>query len=98
MYPIKTSSEGYISFEEVDKLGYAVVELGGGRKQLHDKINYNVGIQVLKKTNEYVEKYEEIMIVFSDKELSARFLNDLKSLVKTNKVKIPFELVVDKLV
>ncbi len=98
IYPIKTSSEGYVSFQEVDKLGYAVVDLGGGRKQLHDKINYNVGIQVLKKTNDYVKKFDEIMLVYSDKELSTKFLNHLKSLIKIEQNKVPFEMVIETIV
>ena len=57
---------GYLSAVDCEKIGIAVIELGGGRKQLQDPINFSVGIESLKRIGDQVEKDEPIVRIFAD--------------------------------
>jgi pyrimidine-nucleoside phosphorylase len=39
--------DGYLAALDCEKIGYAVIALGGGRKQLCDSIDHSVGVQML---------------------------------------------------
>ena len=58
---IKADKAGSIHSIETRKLGLILIELGGGRKQVHDKINYTVG-------------YENVMSVGEDVDTSTPLL------------------------
>ncbi len=76
-YVIKTPKSGYVSFKDSVAFGYGLIELGGGRKLKTDILDYNVGFNILKKTNDKVEKYEELVSIYSNKELSEDYLQKI---------------------
>ncbi len=76
-YVIKTPKSGYVSFKDSVNFGYGLIELGGGRKQKTDAIDAKVGFNILKKINDKVEKYDELVSVYSNKELSEEFLQKI---------------------
>ena len=45
MITIKANKSGSIQSIQTKKLGLILIELGGGRKQISDKINYTVGYE-----------------------------------------------------
>lgn len=51
---------GYITAIDTEKIGIASNYLGAGRKTKEDTIDYRVGIEILKKLGDYVEKGEPI--------------------------------------
>ena len=52
---IKADKAGSIHSIETRKLGLILIELGGGRKQVHDKINYTVGYENVMSVGEDVD-------------------------------------------
>ena len=58
---IKANKTGSIHSIETRKLGLILIELGGGRKQIDDKINFSVG-------------YENVMSVGEDVDTSTPFI------------------------
>lgn len=70
--PIAPSTEvtadqtGVIAAIDVESLGYAVVQMGGGRRQLTDTIDHSVGIEMLVQIGESVERGQPLMRVFCD--------------------------------
>ena len=52
---IKADKAGSIHSIETRKLGLILIELGGGRKQVHDKINYTVGYENVMSVGENVD-------------------------------------------
>ena len=96
-YIIKSSTDGYLFFEDVLKIGYGLIELGGGRKIKEDKINFGVGFEFLFKNNDYVSKYEEVIIVYSDDILSEEFLEKIRSSFSINKNKKEFNLILEEI-
>jgi len=66
--PVLSQKEGYVSFIDTKLVGTACCVLGAGRQKLGDKIDYSVGIHIIKKLNDYVEKNEPLVyIYFNDK-------------------------------
>ena len=57
---------GYIHQIETDRLGLAIIEMGGGRKHIGDKINHTVGIDFQVKIGDLVTKGQPIADVFCD--------------------------------
>jgi thymidine phosphorylase len=46
-------------------LGVAIIELGGGRKVMTDKINHSVGLEMLARIGDRVEKNQPLVRVFA---------------------------------
>lgn len=64
--PVKAEHYGYISSIDSDMIGKAVMLLGGGRKEISDKIDSAVGIKLIKKTGDYIRPGDIIMEISSD--------------------------------
>jgi pyrimidine-nucleoside phosphorylase len=58
-------SDGYISKMTADKIGYASMQLGAGRKKLGDTIDYTAGIIFNKSYGDFVKKGEAIATMYS---------------------------------
>lgn len=69
IYQIKANKDGYLTNLSALELGKLSVSLGAGRKSKEDKIDYSVGIELLKSNNELVKKDEVIMNIYSNKEV-----------------------------
>tara|TARA_Y100001970_G_C14242331_1_gene865710 strand:- start:1352 stop:2635 length:1284 start_codon:yes stop_codon:yes gene_type:complete len=63
-YVVKANKSGYINKIDTEKLGYILLEIGGGRKTSKDKIDSSCGSYIYKKLNQYVEKNEPIIKIF----------------------------------
>ena len=78
---ISSLEEGYIYTIDTMTLGNQLVELGGGRKEKEDAIDFAVGFTILNKINNYVKKGDPIFKVYSraplTKEMIDTFLNTI---------------------
>ncbi len=59
-HSIAADSTGFITRIASERIGRAVVEMGGGRKQVGDQINHNVGVEVLVQIGDPVEQGQTI--------------------------------------
>lgn len=59
-HTIKASESGFVGRINSERIGRAVVEMGGGRKQIGDRIDHSVGVEVLVKIGDGVEKGQPI--------------------------------------
>lgn len=57
---------GFLSRVNAERLGLAVIEMGGGRKKMGNSIDHSTGIEFLKKIGDPIEKGEPFANVFSD--------------------------------
>lgn len=62
---IKAEDSGYIYKMDTQKIGLASALLGAARKTKDDKIDYLAGIEILKKTGDYVKKGEKIAVLYT---------------------------------
>ncbi|MBR4111179.1 MAG: pyrimidine-nucleoside phosphorylase [Clostridia bacterium] len=91
--PVEAKASGYVSAIEAKNIGQAVVNIGGGRFKKEDEIDYAVGIEVLKKIGDTVEKGEPILYIHANDEFKAKaqisFLENSYTIVpeKVEKIK-----------
>ena len=69
-YEIKSMTEGYLINMDAYKLGMLSMSLGAGRKNKEDSIDYSAGIVINKNINDYINKEDTIMTLYTNKELS----------------------------
>tara|TARA_B100000029_G_scaffold462267_1_gene494638 strand:- start:1044 stop:2357 length:1314 start_codon:yes stop_codon:yes gene_type:complete len=62
---IKSNVKGSIQYIETRKLGLLLIELGGGRKQIEDKIDYSVGYENIISVGDKVESSSVLLKVHS---------------------------------
>lgn len=68
-YEIKSKTEGYLVDVDAYKLGVLSMELGAGRANKEDSINYAAGVVINKNINDYVSYDDVIMTLYTDKEI-----------------------------
>ena len=59
--------EGYINKIDTEKIGYMLLEIGGGRKNTKDKIDASCGLRINKKLGDKVDYKEPIIEIFGAK-------------------------------
>jgi thymidine phosphorylase len=57
---------GWIKNIKTRELGLILIELGGGRKQITDKINYNVGYNNVLNVGDKIDSSQPILTVYTD--------------------------------
>ena len=65
---IRSAREGYLSQVDARIVGETAVTLGAGRAKKGDEIDHAVGIEVLHKVGDYVEKVQPIFVVHANDE------------------------------
>ncbi len=63
---VLASRSGFVDRIQTEQLGQAVIELGGGRKLITDKIDHRVGLEMLVKIGDPVDRGQPLVRVFAD--------------------------------
>jgi pyrimidine-nucleoside phosphorylase len=69
--------DGNVTAIDTERLGYVIIHLGGGRKQLKDKLDLSVGIEMLVRIGDSVEKGQPLARVFAQADAVAEVKRDL---------------------
>jgi pyrimidine-nucleoside phosphorylase len=64
-HDLVSSWSGYVAAIDTERLGYAIIHLGGGRKQLGDKLDFSIGLEMLVRLGDTVEKGQPLVRVFA---------------------------------
>ena len=79
-YVLKSKGAGYINKIDTEKLGYLLLEIGGGRKKTSGKIDPSCGLEIYKKIGQKIDFNEPILEIFCSNKKSldkaSKFLND----------------------
>ena len=78
---IEARQSGIVAAIDTESLGLAIIELGGGRKRMADKIDHTVGIEMLARVGDTVESGQPLMRVFARNDLFARVESQLQNAV-----------------
>ncbi len=62
---VLTTGEGFVSTIDAEQLGFAVIEMGGGRKVKTDSLDHSVGFELLVRCGDRVEPNQPIARLFS---------------------------------
>ena len=74
-HPVTSIESGRIVRVNTERLGLAVIEIGGGRKKLGDPIDHSSGIEFLVKIGDEIKKGDLIANVFCDAKVAAMATN-----------------------
>lgn len=88
-YEIKSMTEGYLTDIDALKLGMLSMSLGAGRKNKEDTIDYSAGIVIHKNINDYINKEDTIMDLYTDKKITtidSTIFKISKDRIKNNKL------------
>ena len=93
-YEIKSMTEGYLTNIDAYKLGVLSMSLGAGRKNKEDKLDYSAGIIVNKNINDYINKGDVIMTLYTNKEIT-EIDNSIFTISdkKTDNTKLIYEII-----
>ena len=69
-YEIKTKTAGYLTNIDAYKLGVLSMNLGAGRINKDDSIDYEAGVIINKNINDYIEKDDVLMTLYTKKEIT----------------------------
>lgn len=69
-YEIKSMTEGYLADIDAYKLGVLSMSLGAGRENKEDTIDYSAGIIVNKNINDYINKGDIIMTLYTNRKIT----------------------------
>ena len=93
-YEIKSMTEGYLTDINAYKLGILSMSLGAGRKNKDDKLDYAAGIIVHKNINDYINKEDILMTLYTKKRITEIDNTIFKiSSRKTNKEELIYEII-----
>lgn len=67
VFSVRSTKTGYVTNIDALKVGKIVHQIGAGRTNKEDEINYGVGVSITKKTGDYVIEGEELIKVYLDK-------------------------------
>lgn len=62
---LESPFDGWIGSMDGQLIGQAVVGLGGGRQQMHDQVDHTVGLEMLVRIGQRVERSQPIVRIFS---------------------------------
>lgn len=86
---VRSQKAGYLEKVDTRALGRFVMSLGGGRMAVDDKIDHTVGLKVLKRVGDKVEKGESVVLLYCnekprfDDEILSAFTIGAKKAKKT---------------
>jgi len=69
---VSTADEGLICSIDAERLGLAVIEMGGGRKRLGDQIDHSVGLQMLVRIGDHVQPGQPLVHLYAAQPVSQR--------------------------
>ncbi|WP_022847482.1 MULTISPECIES: thymidine phosphorylase [unclassified Desulfurobacterium] len=79
---VKAQESGYITEIDGEKLGFLIIEMGGGRRKAGEEIDHSVGLRFFKKIGDYVKRGEPVGEIIYNRgnveEFKASFLQAIK--------------------
>lgn len=68
-HPVLANESGFVNRINAERIGLAVVEMGGGRKQVGDNIDFSVGVELFARVGDQVKKGQKLADVLCDSNL-----------------------------
>lgn len=98
MLEVVSHHEGYIGSINTEALGLAVIEMGGGRKQLGDALDLSTGLEMLVRIGDRVERGQALARVFA-KPQAAEFARQLvaRAITMEEAKPSPLPLIVERI-
>ena len=86
---------GVVSAIDAESIGYTIIAMGGGRRNLSDTVDHSVGIEMLVNIGDTVDQGQPLMRQFT--RTPGRFRNDLLGSVTLTDHAAPMPLIVERI-
>jgi pyrimidine-nucleoside phosphorylase len=97
-YDIVSPMAGFVTALDTERLGYGIIHLRGGRKQIHDKLDLSVGLEMLVRLGDAVDKGQPLIRAFAKPENVAEIRRDLLAAITIDDDRIePPPLIVERI-
>lgn len=77
---VKAAESGYVCRINTERIGMAIIEMGGGRKKIGEEINHSVGLEFLVRIGDKIEEGQPIAKLYCDDRKIAEYAASLVSL------------------
>lgn len=89
---VLADESGYVAAIDAERIGLAVIEIGGGRKKIGDPIDHSAGIEFLVRLGDKIERGQPIAHVFCDNDDLAELGGQLVSMaIRVTEQPVPRE-------
>ncbi|NIL96188.1 MAG: thymidine phosphorylase [Planctomycetales bacterium] len=95
--PVATATDwlaaepGYVTSIAAEQLGWLIIELGGGRQVMTDKIRHDVGVQLLVRVGDQVFQGQPLLRLFADPDDLTRVQPGLERMVQIGEKPVQVE-------
>ena len=97
-HDISSPSAGYVTKIDTERLGYVVINLGGGRRQLGDKLDLSVGFEMLVRLGDKVDTGQPLARIFAEPDAVTHIKRDLLAAITVDDDPIkPPALIVERI-
>jgi pyrimidine-nucleoside phosphorylase len=97
-YDVASPWDGYVTAIDTERLGYVVINLGGGRRQLADKLDLSVGFEMLVRLGDKVEAGQPLARLLCKPDAVAHVKRDLLAAITIGDEEVlPPKLIVEKI-
>ncbi|AMD81249.1 pyrimidine-nucleoside phosphorylase [Mycoplasmopsis canis PG 14] len=94
---VKSDKEGFLEIFDSLTFGLVSMKLGAGRQTKEDSLDFEAGITLNKKTNEYVEKGDVLFTLYSSNPIDVKLVEELSIAYKFNDKQVENKIIIDKL-
>ncbi|MBT1329560.1 pyrimidine-nucleoside phosphorylase [Mycoplasma bovis] len=96
-FDIYADSNGYLEIFDALTFGIVAMKLGAGRATKEDKIDFEAGITLHKKTNETVKKGDKLFTLYSSKEINSDLKDELSKAYRIGAMQVENKIIIDRL-
>jgi pyrimidine-nucleoside phosphorylase len=82
---VAAAAGGFVATIDVEQLGWAIIDMGGGRKRVGDAIDHSVGLEMLVRLGDRVERGQPLVKVFARVENREAALTQIRSAIQITK-------------
>ena len=92
---VASESTGVVTSVDTNAVGLAIIAMGGGRQQMTDRIDHSVGVEMLVRVGDTVDKGQPLARVFSNRPEAAA--KAIPKAISVSKSVEPLPLIVDRI-
>lgn len=96
-HEIKSNSEGFMKVTSSVLFGLAAMKLGAGRETKEDSIDFEAGIQIIKKSGDAVSKGDVLFTLYSSNEIKQEVIDSLESAYEITDKKENFKVLLGEI-
>ncbi|MBZ4203470.1 pyrimidine-nucleoside phosphorylase [Mycoplasma tauri] len=89
--------DGFLEIFDALTFGIVAMKLGAGRATKEDKIDFEAGISLAKKTNESVKKGEKLFTLYSSKPIDKSLVSELAQAYRISSKQVENIIIIDRL-